>query len=83
MFWTAGVAQVEITSVITPEVHCVVAAGWRNEEAPESCREIIHFIWKGLGHGVDLLRPVSSRALVVVPNVSQVTRPRVVPHLHL
>lgn len=83
VFWAAGVAELEFTSVITVEVQPEAAAGRGHEEAPGSRGESVHIGRERVAHGVEPLRPVSRRVLVVVPDVRQVTGPRVVPHFHL
>ena len=83
VFWEAGVAEVELTSVVTEDVKRVVPAGWWDKEASGSGGKPRYIHMKGAGHGVDPLCPVSSCVLIVAPDVSQVTGSRIVPHLHL
>jgi len=83
VFWAAGVAEVEFTFVITVQVHRVVGADRWDQEASGSWAEVIEFIQKDMRQGVDPLRRVSSRVLVVAHNLRQASFWCLGPHLHL
>lgn len=66
-----GVAEIELTSVITVDIKHVVPTFWRDKEASASGAKILQVKRKHFWQGVGPFRPISWSACVEAESVGQ------------